>query len=139
MGSEELETALETVEVSAKFLLLFILGLFLSLHSILLQRRQLCLTLEGGDPEGLPSPFPFQHAAGAITLGGTGFFFQLTLRAYRTALDSGSRQAICLLRWNLLASALILIAAAVRLWALEAGQGQAAASLAGEESEALPA
>ncbi len=139
MESEELRSALGTVDRSIRFLFLFFLGLLLSLHAILLQRRQLCLTLEGGDLSTLPSPYPFQHAAGAISLGGLGFFFQLAQQTYRSAREGGNSQAEFLSRWNLLASALLLIAAAVRLWTLELGQGRAADALIQEENEELPA
>lgn len=137
MERSELESAIGTVNCSIKFLVLFILGLLLSFSAILIQRRQLCLTLSGGDASTLPSPYPLQHAAGGITLGGLVFFFLLAQRTYRDALG-GDPQAECLARWNLLASALVLIASAIRLWALEQGQGRAADALIREENEELP-
>ena len=138
MERSELESAIGTVNCSIKFLVLFILGLLLSFSAILIQRRQLCLTLSGGDASTLPSPYPLQHAAGGITLGGLVFFFLLAQRTYRDTLGGGDPQAECLARWNLLASALVLIASAIRLWALEQGQGRAADALIREENEELP-
>lgn len=138
MERSELEGALGTVNCSIKFLLLFILGLLLSFHAILIQRRQLCLTLSGEDVSSLPSPYPFQHAAGGITLGGLVFFFLLAQQTYRDARDSDDPTVACLARWNLLASTLVLIASAIRLWTLEQGQGRAAGALIQEENEELP-
>lgn len=138
MGAEELKSELKTLDRSIRFLLLFILGLLLSLHAALLQRRQLCLTLEGGSTDALPSPYPFQHAAGGITLGGLVFFFLLARQTYRDARGSSDPTVECLARWNLLASALVLIASAIRLWTLEQGQGRAAGALIREENEELP-
>lgn len=134
----ELKSALGTVNRSIQFLLLFILGLFLSLYAILIQRRQLCLTLEGSSTDALPSPYPFQHAAGGITLGGLVFFFFLARQTYRDAQGGNDPQAECLARWNLLASTLVLIASAIRLWTLEQGQGRGASTLIQEENEELP-
>lgn len=138
MDRSELEGALGTVNCSIKFLLLFILGLLLSFYAILIQRRQLCLSLEGGSADALPSPYPFQHAAGGITLGGLVFFFLLAQQTYRDARGSDDPTAECLARWNLLASTLVLIASAIRLWTLEQGQGRAADALIREENEELP-
>lgn len=138
MEKSELKEALGTVNCSIKFLLLFILGLLLSFSAILIQRRQLCLTLEGGDTSSLPSPYPLQHAAGGITLGGLVFFFLLAQQTYRDARDGGDPAAEELAQWNLLASALVLIASAIRLWTLEQGQGRAADALIREENEELP-
>lgn len=138
MDRSELKSALETVNCSIKFLLLFILGLLLSFYAILIQRRQLCLTLEGSSTDALPSPYPFQHAAGGITLGGLVYFFLLARQTYQTARSDDDTVAECLARWNLLASALVLIASVIRLWALEQGQGRAADILIREENEDLP-
>lgn len=138
MERSELESAIGTVNCSIKFLVLFILGLLLSFSAILIQRRQLCLTLSGGDASTLPSPYPLQHAAGGITLGGLVFFFLLAQQTYRDALGGDDPKAECLARWNLLASTLVLIASVIRLWALEQGQGRAADALIREENEELP-
>lgn len=139
MDRSELKAAVGTVNCSIRFLLLFFLGLLLSLSTLLIQRRQLCLTLEGGDASSIPSPYPLQHAAGGITLGGLVFFFLLARQTYRDAGKGGDAQAACLAWWNLLASTLVLIAATIRLWALEQGQGRAADALIREENEELPA
>ncbi len=139
MDRAELESAVKTVNCSIKFLVLFILGLLLSFSAILIQRRQLYLTIEGGDPATLPSPYPLQHAAGGISLGGLGYFFFLARQTYRDAQNSGDPTSECLARWNLLASALVLIASAVRLWTLEQGQGRAVDTLVREENVDLPA
>lgn len=139
MDRSELKAAVGTANCSIRFLLLFILGLLLSLSTVLIQRRQLCLTLEGGDASSIPSPYPLQHAAGGITLGGLVYFFLLARQTYRAACKGSDAQAACLAWWNLLASALVLIASAIRLWALEQGQGRAADALIREENEELPA
>ena len=55
------------------------------------------------------------------------------------AQNSGDPTSECLARWNLLASALVLIASAVRLWTLEQGQGRAVDTLVREENVDLPA
>ena len=139
MDRSELESALGTVNCSIKFLLLFILGLLLSFYAILIQRRQLYLSLEGASTDSTPSPYPFQHAAGGITLGGLVYFFLLARQTYCDAQSGGDSASECLARWNLLASALVLIASAIRLWALEQGQGRATDALIQAENEELPA
>lgn len=139
MDRSELKAAVGTVNCSIRFLLLFVLGLLLSLSTVLIQRRQLCLTLEGSDASSIPSPYPLQHAAGGITLGGLVYFFLLARQTYRDTRKGDDARATCLAWWNLLASALVLIAAAIRLWALEQGQGRATDALIREENEELPA
>lgn len=137
MGAAERDAAVKTVDRSIRFLLLFILGLLLSLHAILLQKRQLCLSQEGGGAS-LPSPYPFQLTAGIITLCGLVFFFQLAAQTYRSAQAGDDPQAECLAHWNLLASALVLVASVVRLWTLEQGQSRTADALIRGENEELP-
>lgn len=139
MDTGELKAAVGTVNASLKFLLLFILGLLLSFSAVLTQRRQLCLTLSGGDASSIPSPYPLQHAAGGITLGGLVFFFLLAQQTYRDARSGGNAESECLARWNLLASALVLIASVIRLWTLEQGQGRSTDALIEEENIELPA
>lgn len=139
MDRSELESALGTANCSIRFLLLFILGLLLSFYAVLIQRRQLCLTLEGGSTDVLPSPYPFQHAAGGITLGGLVFFFLLARRTYLDAQGDDDSKSECLARWNLLASTLVLIASVIRLWTLEQGQGRAVDALVRDEDVDLPA
>lgn len=138
VARSELEAQVGTVDCSIRFLLLFFLGLLLSLSVLLTQRRQLCLALVGEDVSALPSPYPLQHAAGGITLGGLVFFFLLARETYRVARRSGDPRAECLARWNLLVSALVLTASAIRLWTLEQGQGRGSSALIREENEELP-
>ena len=139
MGTGELKSAVKTVNTSIGFLLLFILGLLLSLFAVLTQRRQLCLALEGGDPSSISSPYPLQHTAGLITLFGLIYFFQLAVQTNRSAQASDDPQTRHLAWWNLLAGALALMASVIRLWTLEQGQGRALDTLIEDENIELPA
>ena len=108
MADETLyDSALETVNTSIMFLVLLVLGILLSLKSVLLQRESL---------------FPFQRASGAIAIGALGYFFTLALRGQSDACRTGSRESIRLSQVNLWASLFVLAAAILRFWALNAAQ-----------------
>lgn len=130
------ETALDTINTSILFLILLVLGILLSLKSVLLQRESLCTAMEGGDADCVASPHPFQCVAGAITVGALGYFFTLALRAWDDACRSGDQRAVCLARVNLWASLFVLCAAILRFLALKAAQGTEEAFSLDEE---LPA
>lgn len=139
MDRESLEEGLGTVELSIRFLLLIVFGILLSFQAILLQRRQLALMLSGEAPDRVPSPLPLQRSAGAIMVGSLGFFFTLSLRAWREAQTGQDPETLCSTRAGMLASALVLIAAVVRLWALELPRDLGETSLAQELEASLPA
>ena len=123
MADETLyDSALETVNTSIMFLVLLVLGILLSLKSVLLQRESLCTAREGGNTDCLEAPFPFQRASGAIAIGALGYFFTLALRGQSDACRTGSRDSIRLSQVNLWASLVVLAAAILRFWALNAAQ-----------------
>lgn len=116
------EDALGSVNDSIRFLLLFVLAVLLSLAGLLRQRQRICAALRGENPERCPSPYPLQHVAGAINVGGLVFFFLLALRGWNEARCGPSRESEALSRVNLWASLLVLAAAVLRLLALDASQ-----------------
>lgn len=128
-------SALQTVNTSIMFLILLVLSILLSLKAVLLQREELCASLEGGDTGALPSPFPLQKASGGIAIGALGYFFVLALRAWDEAVEAGDPKEVCLTRVNLWASLFVLSAAILRFLALNARQDAAEAAL----DEELPA
>ena len=137
MGEEtSYDSALQTVNTSIMFLVLLVLGILLSLKGILLQRDSLCVLREGGDAEAPESPDLFQCGAGAISIGALGYFFVLALQGWNDACREGSAEAVRLSRMNLWASLLVLCAAVVRFWALNAARQGSEEVLPDEE---LPA
>ena len=113
---------LDTLNTSLMFLLLLVFAILLSLAGLLRQKRSLCTLLEGGNARVCPSPYPFQRAAGAISIGALGFFFTLALEGWNEACREGTAEAERISRVNLWASLFALCAAILRLWALDAGQ-----------------
>ena len=99
---------LELVNCSVTFLLLIILAVLLS--------------LAGEATDRCPDPYPLQRAAGAISVGALGFFFTLALRGWNTARAGDSPWVLHLSHVNLWASLLVLAAAILRLWALDAAR-----------------
>ncbi len=126
---------LELVNCSVTFLLLIILAVLLSLAGLLRQRQLLRAILAGEATDRYPDPYPLQRAAGAISVGALGFFFTLALRGWNTARAGDSPWVLHLSHVNLWASLLVLAAAILRLWALDAARNTEAPS---EEAE-LPA
>ena len=115
---------LELVNCSVTFLLLIILAVLLSLAGLLRQRQLLRAILAGEATDRCPDPYPLQRAAGAISL-----------RGWNTARAGDSPWALHLSHVNLWASLLVLAAAILRLWALDAARNTEEPS---EEAE-LPA
>ena len=114
-GGDPENSALKTLNTSIMFLILLVLSILLSLKAVLTQREVLCAAGSGGDTEGLPSPFPFQRAAGAIAIGALGYFFVLALRAWNEAVKEKGAEEVCLARVNLWASLFVFLAALLRL------------------------
>lgn len=123
------EDALGSVNDSLRFLVLFVLSILLSLAGLLRQRQRICAALQGDDPSCCPSPYPLQHAAGAINVGGLTFFFLLTLQNWSESRLDASGEGESLARMNLWASLLVLAASVIRLLALDAARGQETLSL----------
>lgn len=112
---EELEQDLGMLNASIMFILLIIFAILLSLWAALIQREQLKLALEGGDPTQIPSVYPIRCAASAITIGCLGFFLCLALRTQEEAAAEGSPSAKRSARVNTTASLLVLLASIFRL------------------------
>jgi putative copper export protein len=112
---EELKQDLGMLNVSLMFLLLIIFAVLLSLWSALIQRRQLELALEGGDPSKVPPVEPIRCAGSAITVGCLGFFLCLALDTRRQAQAGGTPAAKRSAQVNVTASLLVLLAAILRL------------------------
>ena len=86
------------------------------------QRQLLRAILAGEATDRCPDPYPLQRAAGAISVGALGFFFTLALRGWNTARAGDSPWVLHLSHVNLWASLLVLAAAILRLWALDAAR-----------------
>lgn len=110
-----LKQELEVLDVSLGFLLLIILAVLLSLWSALLQRRQLELAIEGGDPSQVPPVESIRCAGSAITVGCLGFFLCLALGTLRQARAGTDPVAVRSAQVNVWASLLVLLAAILRL------------------------
>lgn len=101
---------------SLGFLLILIASVLLSFWATVIQRKGLCLTIQGdaGGAEALPDVYPLRRKAGAMVIGSLGFFLCLALNAWEQA----RREQDCVARQsaftNLWASILVLAAAVIR-------------------------
>lgn len=94
---------LGVVDDSLFFLLLIIAATLLSFWSVSLQRKGLCLTIQGETETAgqLPPIYPIRHKASAIIVGALGFFLCLALRTLErqkraaTVWRSGRHGATC--------------------------------------------
>ncbi|MFQ8759096.1 MAG: hypothetical protein ACLSAF_06245 [Intestinimonas sp.] len=82
---------LGVVDDSLFFLLLIIAATLLSFWSVSLQRKGLCLTIQGETETAgqLPPIYPIRHKASAIIVGALGFFLCLALRTLEEAEEGG--------------------------------------------------
>lgn len=112
---EELRDDLNTLNVSLVFLLLIIFAVLLSLWSALIQRRQLEVTIEGGDPSLLPPAEPIRCVGSSITVGCLGFFLCLALETLRQARAGADPATVRSAQVNVWASLLVLLSAILRL------------------------
>lgn len=152
MGEEQkkaLCAQLGVTDQSLGFLLLIIASVLLSLFSVVLQRRGLCLTIQG-DTEGaaaLPEVYPMKKTAGALVVGSLGFFLCLALDAWEQAKTGGDCVARRSAATNLWASLFVLAAALLRFGDLEFNRrcaggrdaGQGGETQAEEAESTLPA
>lgn len=109
--------ALGDVDASLGFLLLLTASILLSLWSVVIQRKGLCLTIQGEEETAaaLPPVFPIKCRASAIVVGSLGFFLCLALKALGQAEEGSDPVALKSARTNVLASVLVLAAAVLRL------------------------
>lgn len=119
------------------FLLLIIAATLLSFWSVSLQRKGLCLTIQGETETAgqLPPIYPIRHKASAIIVGALGFFLCLALRTLEEAEEGGDCVAKRSARSNLWASLFVLLAAMLRYQDLDFVE-RCQASL--EEEDTLP-
>ena len=128
---------LGVVDDSLFFLLLIIAATLLSFWSVSLQRKGLCLTIQGETETAgqLPPIYPIRHKASAIIVGALGFFLRLALRTLEEAEEGGDCVAKRSARSNLWASLFVLLAAMLRYQDLDFVE-RCQASL--EEEDTLP-
>lgn len=109
----------------------------LLLGSVSLQRKGLCLTIQGETETAgqLPPIYPIRHKASAIIVGALGFFLCLALRTLEEAEEGGDCVAKRSARSNLWASLFVLLAAMLRYQDLDFVE-RCQASL--EEEDTLP-
>lgn len=132
---EALEEQLTTADQSVFFLILIILSILLSFWSVLIQREQLGRAIAGTpeEAEEAPDVFPIRAAASALIVTALGFFFCLAIRTRAAAQGEGPAARASADR-NLWASLLVLAAALIRLFDLNAARGTQTGA---EEEEAL--
>lgn len=112
---------LELLDTGLGFLFFIITAILLSFWATVRQRDALCLTIQGeteqaaqvGDVIGL------RLGTSALIVGSLGFFFMQALEACRKA-DPSDPAAARSARLNLIASFLVLLAALIRLFDLNA-------------------
>lgn len=119
MEEDEKKTLCEQLGItdeSLAFLILILLGVLLSFWSITIQRRQLCLTIQGKTEAAAEAPpvYPIKHAASALIVGSLGFFLCLAHQAWKKACAGEDRVTKRSASINLWASILVLVAAVLR-------------------------
>ena len=109
------------VDDSLGFLLLIIGATLLSYWAVVIQRRGLCLTIQGKTEEAgrLPDVYPLRHKASAIIVGSLGFFLCLALSTLEEAEAGDDCVAKRSARTNLWASIFVLVAGILRFQDLE--------------------
>ena len=120
-GKEELCGQLHTLDTTLMFLFLIVLSVLLSFAATVRQREALCLTLQGEEAcaRQVGDVHPMRLAASALIVGSVGYFFQLAQENCAEADPrdgSGARSAAR----NLIAAFLVLLAALIRLFDLNA-------------------
>lgn len=116
-GQEPLRAQLESLDAALGFLLLLIAATLLSFAALGIQRKGLCLTLQG-DEEGaaaLPEVIPLRHRATVLVVGALGYFLCLSLQtAWKAARgeDPSARQTAWASLW---AAILVFCSSVVRL------------------------
>lgn len=107
---------LKTVDDSLLFLFVLVASILLSLWSVFIQRKGLCLTIcgRGEEAERLPGVFPLKCRASAMVVGALGFFLCLALRTEQALGEDTGCVAKRSARINVLASVLVLLAALLR-------------------------
>lgn len=109
------------IDESLGFLLIIVASVLLSLWSVVIQRKGLCLTIRGepGAAGDLPDVYPIKRKAGAMVIGALGFFLCLALDTWNKAGAGKDAAAFHSAGTNLWASLLVLIAAILRFQDLE--------------------
>lgn len=112
---------LELVDTDLGFLLLIITGVLLSYLAAVRQRDTLCLTIQGQTEEAarVGDVHSLRLGASALIVGSLGFFFMQALETCREA-EADDPAAARSARLNLLAGFLVLLAALIRLFDLNA-------------------
>ena len=118
---QELCMELEQINTSLGFLLLILFSVSLSFLSLSRQRGALCLTLAGREDraELVGDVYCIRLAASSLIVGALGYFFTLALENCRSADPCDPAAARSAFR-NLLAGLLVLAAALIRLFDLNA-------------------
>ena len=137
---QTLRAQLGIVDDSLGFLLVLIASVLMSFYGVVLQRRGLCLTIQGETEavSALPDVHPIRRKSGAMVIGSLGFFLRLALNTWEQACAGTDAVAYRSARTNLWASLFVLVAAVLRFRDLEfvrCGGGQAQAA----EDSTLPA
>ena len=113
---KELCRQLGITDSSIFFLVLLTFSILLSFWSVTIQRRQLCLTIQGETEAAAAAPpvYPIKHASSAIVVGSLGFFLCLAYHAWKQACAGDDCVAKRSASTNLWASILVLAAGILR-------------------------
>lgn len=112
---------LELLDTSLGFLFFVITAILLSFWATVRQRDALCLTIQGETEEAarVGDVGKLRLGTSALIVGSLGFFFMQALETCRKA-DPNDPTAARSARLNLIASFLVLLAALIRLFDLNA-------------------
>lgn len=112
---------LELLDTALGFLFFIITAILLSFWATVRQRDALCLTIQGETEEAarVGDVGKMRFGTSALIVGALGFFFMQALETFRKA-DQNDPAAVRSARLNLIASFLVLLAALIRLFDLNA-------------------
>lgn len=118
---QELCGELHTLDTTLVFLALIVLSVILSFTATARQREALCLTLQGETEcaRQVGKVYPLRLAASALIVGSLGYFFALAQQTCAQT-DPCDEAAASSAGRNLIAGFLVLLAALIRLFDLNA-------------------
>lgn len=135
----EVEKQLSSIDQSLAFIQQIIAAIILNYRALACQRQQILdAACNGGTPVGDDSSiYPMRFAANAVILRASAFFFSLAKQALQTPQQDCALQQSA--QTNFLASLLVLLAAAIRFYDLNAVEQNSSPAETAEIVEGNPA